>query len=379
MLVLLTLIIFGYYTYNYSQKACAYKYAFAYHKKQFEKVYQYYDPDQTINQFSKQEIIGFLKEQWERTSKVDPKELTLIKDQSTNKWFVKFPYTLRSIQVLAPTGSTIYLDNKKIVKTVTGRGVEIKDVLPGRHGIRVEYYENMYPPFTKEIDVSKQSTVKSPYVTQDLSVFAPEGTWVTMGGIKKQNTKGQVVFENMLPGQYVISLFMNDQTLQVFSKKTQISPEDTSIHINEIQANAEVRKDLEGFFSEFNKEYVKGIRDKDSLFLHHYLTDEVNEEIISDFKMWYIDNKDIEEAKSLMEIQDIHPISGDTLKVSVLETVYLSNREETNEGTTQQEYRVVIEWNYKLLRSNSTWKIMSRDILQSIVAYKNEEGKWVEY
>lgn len=378
MLVLFGLTISGYYTYNYSQKASAYKYVSAYNKKQFKKVYDYYDTASTVNKFSKEEIIGFLNSQWEMKNKTTISELTMIKDQKTQKWFVKFPYDLQSIQVLAPTGAKVYLDDKKTVESVTGRGVEIKDILPGRHGIRIEYYENILPPFTTEINVSKPTRVKSPYVTEDISVFAPEGTWVTMGGVKKQNTDEKVVFENMLPGQYNLTLSMNDQTLEIFSKDTQISAEDINIYIDEIKGNEKVRNDLEGFFSEFNKAYAKGIIEKDALFLHKFST-EINQDIISDFKMWYIENKEVEDARSEMEIQDIHPISGDTLKTSVLETVYLTNKEEGNDGDTLQEYRLVIEWDYKLLRSDSTWKIMSREILQSIVAYKDEKGNWVKY
>ena len=87
--------------------------------------------------------------------------------------------------------------------------------------------------------------------------------------------------------------------------------------------------------------------------------------------MWYIDNKEAKNAKSLMEIRDIYVLSGREIKASVLEKVYLTNQD--------QEYKVVIEWNYKLERSDLKWKIVQRDILQSIVSYKNEAGKWISY
>lgn len=87
--------------------------------------------------------------------------------------------------------------------------------------------------------------------------------------------------------------------------------------------------------------------------------------------MWYIDHKEIKDAKTLMEVRDIYPISGNQVKASVLETVYLTD--------VDKEYRIVIEWDYKLFRNNATWQIFGREILQSIVAYKNEEGNWVKY
>lgn len=373
------LIIGSFYFYHYSPQACAYRYAFAYNKNDFEEVFSFYNEEAMTNKFTKEEIIEVLEEQSKKGNKIKPKELTMIKDEKAKKWFVKFPYSLQKIYVYTPTGSTVYVDNKKIIQGVTGQGIEVKDMLPGKHRITIQYYDHLYPDFTTEIDVPEEITVKSPYDTLDIAVMAPTGTWVTMGDITKQNRGQKVSFDNMLPGQYDISVFMGNKDMEIFSQKIQIGKQNPIIYIENIVGNENVKKDLQVFFKEFNIEYKVGIMKKDTTFLHTFLTDKINEDIISDFKMWYIDHKDIKDAKSLMEVRDIYPISGNELKASVLETVYLTNLEKDGAGKDiERQYRVVIEWNYKLLRNNAKWQIISREIRQSMVAYKDEE-KWIKY
>ncbi|HHX60960.1 MAG TPA: hypothetical protein GX707_09660 [Epulopiscium sp.] len=373
------LIIGSFYFYHYSPQACAYRYAFAYNKNDFEEVFSFYNEEAMTNKFTKEEIIEVLEEQSKKGNKIKPKELTMIKDEKAKKWFVKFPYSLQKIYVYTPTGSTVYVDNKKIIQGVTGQGIEVKDMLPGKHQITIQYYDHLYPDFTTEIDVPEEITVKSPYDTLDIAVMAPTGTWVTMGDITKQNRGQKVSFDNMLPGQYDISVFMGNKDMEIFSQKIQIGKQNPIIYIENIVGNENVKKNLQVFFKEFNIEYKVGIMKKDTTFLHTFLTDKINEDIISDFKMWYIDHKDIKDAKSLMEVRDIYPISGNELKASVLETVYLTNLEKDGAGKDiERQYRVVIEWNYKLLRNNAKWQIISREIRQSMVAYKDEE-KWIKY
>ena len=404
LILLVSILIIVVYIFFYSAQVQGYKYAFAYNNRNFEKVFEYYHKDTVDNQLSKEEIVDFLKQQIEidgplkinQTSMVQiltglfkptiqvnmkvvygvenkgrQESLTLVRDYRTRKWLVKFPYELQSIYVFAPTGSQVYIGGKKVQNKGISEEIEIKNTLPGRHQITIQYYEDIYPPFTTEIVVPKQTRVDSPYPTYNIAVFAPYNTWVTLGNVTKYNSGPSVLFTNMLPGQYKISIAIKDRELEIFSQTVQIDKEYTSIHLEKIVGNKAVKESLEKFFEIFNIEYEKGIKSKDSNFLHMFAKEKIDENLISDFKMWYIDNKDVKDAKSLMEIRDMYILSGTELKASVLETVYL-----TNEG---KEYRVVIEWNYKLVRNNSKWEIAQRHILQSIVAYKNEEGKWIRY
>lgn len=364
--------------YHYYPKAYAYRYAFAYYKKDFDKAYSFYNEEAMAGKFTKKQIIKVLEEQSKINSKINPNDLKVIKDKKTKKWFVKFPYSLYSISISTPTGATVYVDDKKVVQGATGKGIEVKDMLPGKHQVKIEYDNTMYPAFITEINVPKEREVASPYETKNILVIAPVGSWVKVGNIIRENLDKQLLFENMLPGQYEISIFMG-KDLEVFSQKVQIDMETTTINLEKIKGNERVKEDLEVFFSTFNRAYKVGIMEKDTLFLHKFLTEKVNEDVISDFKMWYIDHKDIKDAKSLMQVRDIYPISGSELRTSVLETAYLVNLEKNGAEEIEQQYRIIIEWDYKLLRHNSSWQIISRDILQSIVAYKNEAGKWIKY
>lgn len=370
-LVVAGIILASIYTYNYSPKAYAYGYAFAYNKQDFEKVFSYYDQDDVIKKFSKEEIIRFLKEQSNVKKKIKPTELTVVKDEKSKKYVVKFPYHLHNVHILAPAGAKVLMDNNEIISAIRGKGIEIKDILPGKHQVAIEYYDHMYPTFTREINVPEETKVESPYNTHDITVFAPVGSWVGIGNMVRHNQGEKIVFNNMIPGQYDVSVLMGDQDIEVFSSKIQIDVDNRQIHLNDIRGNEALRKDLEAFFLRFNKEYRQGIMEKDATFLQNFLTEKINEDVISDFKMWYIDNKDVTDAKSLMELRDVIPISGNQLKATVLETVYLTNEE--------TDYRIVIEWEYKLFRTKANWEIVSRDILQSVVAYKDDQGKWVKY
>ncbi len=377
---LLGLIIGSFYLYTYHPTVYAYRYIFAYNNKDFEKVYSFYKEDMLKNKFSKKQILKVLEEQSNNHHKISPKELTMIQDQQTKKWFVKFPYSLQSIYVFTPTGATVYVDKQKIVEGVKGKGIEVKGILPGKHEVKIGYDHEMYPDFVTEIDVPKETQVKSPYDTHNIIVIAPEGAWIKIGDITKESLGENVQFENMLPGQYELSMLMGDKDIEVFSQNTQIDNKSTTIHLDNVKGNKKVREDLQTFFLTLNRAYKAGIMDKDAGFLNKFLTETPNEKVISDFKLWYMDDKDIKDAKSLMEIREIYPLSGNELKASVLETVYLVNHQNNQKGDPiDQHYRVIIEWDYKLLRENASWQIMSRAIGQSIVAYKEEDGRWITY
>jgi len=393
-----TYLLFG------SGQIQGYRYAHAYNKEDFEKVFEYYHQDTVEKDFNKEEIVTFLTQQKEvdGTIKVQDlniisiwtdvfkgiqevdleieytgntqaaqKKLTLVKDYESKQWLVVFPYELQNISVFAPTGASVYLGEKEISHEGNSEEIEIKNILPGRHQITIAYYEDMYPAFVKEIFVPMETRVDSPYPTFNIAVFAPYSTWVTVGNVTKYNAGPSVVFENMLPGQYKVSISMKDKRLEIFSQTIQIENEYTSIHLEKIAGNKLVKEDLEKFFTVFNVEYEQGIVSRDVNFLHMFATEKTNENLISDFKMWYIDHKEVKNAKSLMEIRDSYVLSGNEVKASVLEKVYLTSED--------QAYKVVIEWNYKLVRSDLKWKIAQRDILQSIVTYENEAGKWISY
>lgn len=373
-------VIGGFYLYNYNPAMSAYRYVFACNNNDFEKAYTFYNQEVMESKFDKNEIIKVLEEQWGQGNKISPKSLTMIQDKKTKKWFVKFPYNLQSIYVFTPTGSTVYVDNKKVAQGIMGKGIEVKEMLPGKHQVRVEYNNPLYPPFITEIDVPKEIKVHSPYTTQNIVVAAPPGAWIKMGNMTKQNLADRVTFDNILPGQYELSVLMGDRDVEVFSQKTQIGKEDTIINLANIKGNQTVKEDLETFFNQFNRAYKTGIMNKDTTFLHKFLTEDINDGVISDFKLWYIDQKDVKDAKSLMEVRDVSPISGNELKTSVLETVYLVNREKDDVGKeVDQQYRVIIEWDYKLRRNKGSWQIINREIRQSIVAYKDPGGKWISY
>lgn len=393
------------YTFFYSAQIQGYKYAFAYNHKNFQKVFGYYDKDTLSQDFSKEEIVDFLEEQihidgnikvnksnisgmlkevfkgstqkvempitYDQGKPVSEMSLTLLRDKKTKRWFVKFPYELQSIDVFAPAGSDIYIGKKKVKHDGMSEKVEIINTLPGKHQITIEYYNDLYPPFIKEIIVPMETRVESPYPTYNIAVFAPYNTWVTLGNKTKYNSGPSVLFENMLPGQYKVSIVMKDRELEIFTQTIQVDQKYTSVHLEKIAGNKAVQQNLSEYFDMFNIEYAKGIISRDTNFLHMFATEKINENLISDFKMWYIDQKDIKDAKSSMEIRDSYILSGTEIRASVLETVYLSNDD--------TKYRVVIDWNYKLLRNNAKWEIAERNILQSSVAYKNEAGKWIRY
>ena len=304
----------------------------------------------------------------------------MIRNKEGKRWSVEFPYELESIYVFAPMGSRVYIDGKQVIESNQEEKVQVKNILPGDHTIMIGYYNNTYPSFVQTICVPEETTVHSPYRTYEVKISAPYDTWVKLGSVQKYNSNGSVIFTNVTQGEYPTSLYMHDGKLRVFHQMTEVSEEKVNINFNNIKASKVSESNVDKFFTEFNKKYEKGITDGDANFLHDFIVDEKSGEIISDFKMWYVDHKDIKEAYSLMNIRDIYLISGKELKVSVLEIVYLTNIEKNSKGEDiEQEYRVAIEWEYRIYNDNSKWQIISREILQSIVAYKDEGGKWIQY
>lgn len=421
LLVLLFIAII--YIYSHSAQAYAYQYISAYNNEDWEQVCRLYNQEILQNQVQKEEIIDFLKEQRDIKEnlkirrrapigtfiksqyhyiksyvvKVDKEQisipieyissdnkikdrLNMIRHKEEKKWTVEFPYELESVYVFAPMGSRVYIDGKEIIESNQEEKVEIKNILPGDHTIIIDFYNNIYPSFVQTICVPEETQVYSPYKTYEVEILAPKDTWVKLGSGKKYNFKGSLIFANVIQGEYPTSIYMNNGKLRVYSQMIEVREGKENINLTHIKANKVSGSDVDIFFQEFNEQYEKGIINGNEKFLHDFILDKNSGEIISDFKMWYVDHKNIKEVHSLMNIRDIYVITGKELKISVLEIVYLTNIEKDSEGESiDQEYRVAIEWEYRILKDNSKWKIINREILQSTVAYKDEEGRWIQY
>jgi hypothetical protein len=123
----------------------------------------------------------------------------------------------------------------------------------------------------------------------------------------------------------------------------------------------------------FYKDYVEGIKNKEDTFLQDYVTKEYEKEGKIVFNSWFIEGKDVQEA-SLKTYYSPLLEEEDKIKIETFEEIYLTNKEE--KSTT---YRIGIGWENVLVYNKGEFFIEDRQMKESIIAYQNEKGEWLQY
>jgi hypothetical protein len=138
---------------------------------------------------------------------------------------------------------------------------------------------------------------------------------------------------------------------------------------------------LREFINGFYKGYLQDIKQKKLDNIMAYMNKDTQMNVGEDFKKWFIENKDVRDAKIEVELQEVKIDEKGLLHSSIIEMIELTNNEfdEYENRNVDRDYKIVLEWDSVMDIGGDKWSISDRKIKQSIVSYKDEEGKWVQY
>lgn len=382
-------------------------------RQDYEKVYELLDIEQLNNLYGKEEIIAYYKRIYEvqnhllklvRNSKPIIKKpgspdtsitafsnikyvfsdnehtapLYLVK--RADKWMIRFPFELSAVKIYAPIGSTVYLDGNPI-SIYNQEAYTAENVLPGQYLVQIEFPGHMYNTYRKTIVVPEEKEVLVPYNTLNVEIATIRNMIIELEGVKKKSDGGIAIFNNVLEGNY---------HLRIYSPNNDIEPIEMPVHIHkdkrlfscfDVTLSETGKNKLSSFTNDFYKSYIKDIKNRQCLDLLNHLNKETNNDFIKNFKDWFIENKTIQDAKMSVQQSNTSIDQLGFIHTDLLETIELTNREfdEYENREINKQYRLILEWETIIDMSEGDWKIIDRKIKQSLVSYKDFDGKWVQY
>ena len=129
------------------------------------------------------------------------------------------------------------------------------------------------------------------------------------------------------------------------------------------------------FTNQFYQGYMQGSKKKSSDFLMQHVEEDILEQVTEEYRSWFIDYKDIQDAKVTIQVEQMQLKDTAEVKLTILEVIQMTNKEDTE----LTEYQVVLKWDNILSILEKDYKIKERTLVESLVSYKDEEGKWVQY
>lgn len=383
----------------------------ALNERDFDLVYQYFYKDKHISNRKKQEIITCMESYFSVDNFVKI-ELSSLKgkdynDKRTNakgkyfevnylfkdklvasgislvkkedRWEVLFPFKMTDVTVDAPLGATVYFNGKRVEKGVDGEYI-IKSVLPGEHKVRIELYESDYSNYEATLKVPQQKQVTIPYETLRVKIKTKKNMIVELAGEKKVNKDGTIFFDDVLEGIYEVKVIDPYGDLETWSQTVDISKANNTFEMKALDFSEKGRDNVKAYIRQFYNVYHKGIEEKSSAFLDHYVTNENKLDVKESFENWFIKNKNIKDAQLKFDIQHIDITKEGYLTMTVLEQVSLLNQEmNPRNEAIDRYYKVVMKSHIVLEPVGKSYVIVDKKIEESLVSYKDEDGKWIAY
>lgn len=318
------------------------------------------------------EVIAYTyKLQYEYKSKIERKDLTLHKDNG--KWKIDFPFEASKIVIEAPTHAKVYLNGKGVA--ARSNTIYEKDgVLPGVYVVDIILPKD-YKTYHKVIEVPYKARIKLPYDMAILKIESLEGLRVSLDEYSQMITEGETCFEGLLYSDYTLKVEDPIGVLETIETPLSIQNKEVDLSFLEFKLSELGEKKMEHFIKAFYTSYLKGIKAHNTDLIAEYLDETKKDEILALYNSWFIQSKDIQDAKMSVELQNVYINKDGYLDMELMETVYLINAGEAEE----EQYQVFLKWHTEIDIRQEKWQVRSREITESMVAYKDAEERWVEY
>lgn len=295
-------------------------------------------------------------------------------------WRVQFPFSFVDVEVYAPTDALVYIDNERVTHKKGAHYIKEK-ILPGSYTVRVVFPREDYADYYQIIKVPKETKVVVPYDLVSVEVNTLEGLRVSLDKKSGQNIEGHTRFEYLLPGDYTLEIVHPYGTLEPIKMEISTDQEVNTFKVSDMTLSLEGQKQFTSFMNGFYNKYLTSIKKHEVSSIASYFDESVKEKMLKTFSEWFIDHKEITYAKILVEPSNIRIDDEGYLEATTIETIELANEESSEDGTNKlrQDYKLILTWENKINIADKEWKIIDKEIVESMVCYKDNEGRWVQY
>ncbi|MGL4345151.1 MAG: hypothetical protein ACRCTE_08140 [Cellulosilyticaceae bacterium] len=379
------------------------QYIQAMNTRDYEKVYETFLKDQVLQEYAKEDLLRYMqaynqnidfvklqkgKVHYQKEGQVFYELVYVLESgnkgsvikltKDNGKWQIVFPYKTSSLNIKAPQGTKVYI-NGSLLSPQQGGELSAK-LLPGEYVVRMAYPKGLQPDYVTKVKVPKVSEVVSPYTTRRVSVEAPIGTIVEMAGVQKQSMTGEVVFEQVLEGQYDVKVFDKEGYLEPMVEAVSVAKDLSPVQVGEMILSPKGETVFKQFINAFYEAYLGSIRTGDVSGLENYLLGDNKEAIETEFESWFVNHKKIVGADLTIELDSYQIDDAGGIEADLLEIVTMTNQEEGENNQIQEEkYQVMLRWQSHFVLEEGQYRLQNREIVESIVAMEDSNGNWVQY
>lgn len=306
-------------------------------------------------------------------------QLNMVKEKG--RWRIAFPFEAYDVEVFAPFGCQIYLDSNKLTYNSTTGKYEVNDILPGTYLLKVIFDQGRYKDYYKAVRIPEECSIEVPYDTTCVSIQCAPNLKVSLGQFSKVSTGDKVTFNDILLDDYTIKVEDEKGNFKSQEYQVSINKNNHNFKFKEFVLTEEGKVRLEAFIADFYNEYIDAVSTRKTSALESYFSGVNKQEQLNLFSQWYIDKKEIEQVKMNLKVGESYMDERGQIHVPIRETSQLYNREydENLEQEVVKCYKVILDVDTTINVLEKDWKVVDRQIIQSLVAVQDQEGRWVQY
>lgn len=368
-------------------------------KRQYDNLYKIIDLDSITDFSNKEELKDYYQKIYDRQhhlvcafrkSRVnDPYYIqcqcedklfsySLKLNHKRGKWYIEFPFEKSGIKVIAPYGSTVYVDHFKAEYNAEGF-YEIKELLPANYMLAVNPNENGYKPYYEKVSIPSNKIYKAPYKMGTLKVRVPGDLKVKCHHFNQYASKGKVTFNNMLLGSYKLDISDERGYIRPIELDIDLNNTTQEVVIRGVQLSATGNKEIKEWLDDFYAQCKIAIIKHDGDYIREYFKLKNRHRNIELFNKWFVDNKNISEASMGIDITEIGVTKSGEVDVQSIETIELTNQEIEDETQVEKNYKLILYCHTVIDIWNKPMQIIDKYIDQNIIAVKSIDGEWIQY
>lgn len=317
--------------------------------------------------------------QYQYLKNMEKVQIDVIKEKGL--WKIKFPFQLNDVEVFAPLGSQVYLENEKMIYNQSTGKYELSDILPGTYLLKVSFDQEAYQDYYKALYIPDDKSYEVPYQTASVKINCAPHLKVSLNRFNKIASSNKVEFNNILLGEYKARVEDEHGYLKTQEEDVKVEKGTNTFNFRAFELTDKGSEALDAFIDKFYDTYIKAIESHSTAPLTTMFTSPNAQTQLQLFSEWYVDKKNIEKVDFKFKTGDSQIDDMGRICMPIQETAILYNQEYDTilAKDITRCYRVVLDFNVIMSMLEGEFKIVDREITQSLVAFKDADGNWTQY
>ena len=296
-------------------------------------------------------------------------------------WKVQFPFESSDVEIFAPLGAKVYLDSELLNYNAQEGMYELDHVLPGIYLLKVSFNQENYKDYYKALYIPKEKSYEVPYEMAYVKVNCAPNLKVSLGDFQKVASSNKVEFNDILLENYKVKVEDEKGYFKTQEQEIKVDKGTNQVTLRKFELTNKGKAQLEFFIKDFYNQYIEAISSHTTQKLNSYFVGPYKLDQLKLFSEWYVDKKDIEKVNMSLNIGESTIDEMGQIHTVIRETSELYNQEynEILGEKVERCYKVILDMDTTINVLEADWKIIDRKIVQSLVAVKDQEGRWIQY